>query len=609
LADVKKSIPKPCEDDEAAAQALRQRIGSLSLIHGSYHVATIATDIECVLATVASLPLFVTPAFFVSVGQGIIDFCALLNALVVNPAMNKMFESDIQSCELELSLLECNKDKKKKDKIKKFKSNIPDAKVLIDPSGYVYEGVASNRLQGVMTTIFYRQEVEDVYGDKHQESVLWDAENYGQQNPLYTDKDGRYEWFVPQGMWQVKYEKDGYQTAYSEWLPVPPPQLDVNQAMVQMAQPEVTMAHCYPTGIEVEFSKYMKPSTLNNENIFLTHAGKKVGGKVIMLNEEKDLKGNKFASKVRFVADEKIAFGEQVQLTVSHKVKSYADVMMPNDFTQTFTIEHEISEIVTDSVVRVTYGTDKSVIITVTPAEAAKGKTLQVVSGMAMIATTDKAEYVLDENGQAEITVKGLTPGSTALLFSIKEYSASGMTLVEVLDPNQNYVAEPKSSIASGSEVTKGQQITLTCETPGAVIYYTLDGSCPCNDTLSRQIYSGPITITDNVTVITAMAAAKDLGESDIVTFNYHLHGYTGIDELSSSVNIWPLVTRSNVNVDLGGQKARSVSVMNANGVRLFNATNVNDRITIDFTLLPSGLYIIAVQMNNGTIVRKIVKK
>ena len=597
------SIPNPCKDDEAAASALRSRVVDMGVAFGLYHFGTISADVACLLNAVSSLPLFIPPAVLAGATITIINFCVLFNALVVNPAMNKEFAARKASCEIELSLLECNKEKKKKDKSIKHKSNNLDAKVLIDPSGYVYEGVASNRLEGVMTTIFYKQQVEDVYGDKH------DAENYDQQNPLYTDKDGHYEWYVPEGMWQVKYEKDGYQTAYSEWLPVPPPQLDVNQAMIQTAQPEVTMAHCYPTGIEVEFSKYMKPSTLNNENIFLTHAGKKVGGKVIMLNEEKDLKGNKFASKVRFVADEKIAVGEQVQLTVSHKVKSYADVMMPNDFTQTFTIEHEISEIVADSVVRVTYGTDKSVVITATPAEAAKGKTLQVVSGMAMIATTDKTEYVLDEKGQAKVTIKGLVPGSTALLFSIKEYSASAMTNVEVLDPNQNYVAEPKSSIASGSEVTKGQQITLTCETPGAVIYYTLDGSCPCNDTPSRQIYSGPITITDNVTVITAMAAAKDLGESDIVTFNYHLHGYTGIDELSSSVNIWPLVTRSNVNVDLGGQKARSVSVMNVNGVRLFNATNVSEQITIDFTMHPTGLYIIAVELNNGRVVRKILKK
>ena len=107
-------------------------------------------------------------------------------------------------------------------------------------------------------------------------------------------------------------------------------------------------------------------------------------------------------------------------------------------------------------------------------------------------------------------------------------------------------------------EVTKGQQIMLTCETPEAVIYYTLDGSCPCNDTPSRQTYNGPITITDNVTVIKAMAAAKDLGESDVATFTYHLHGYSG-EDMSSSVNIWPLVTRSNVNVDLGDLKAKRV--------------------------------------------------
>lgn len=604
-------IPDPCEDDQANADALRKRVNDMGVFFSVYHVVTIGVDIECCLASIAALPIFETPACFLGFIQACVDVFAFFNVVAINPFMNDEFFRRKGDCERELSLLECNRDKKKKEMIAKYyhKPTTLDAKVLIDPSGYVYEGVASNRLEGVMTTIFYRQEVEDIYGDKHQESVLWDAENYDQQNPLYTDKDGRYEWFVPQGLWQVKYEKDGYQTAYSEWLPVPPPQLDVNQAMVQMAQPEVTMAHCYPTGIEVEFSKYMKPSTLNNDNIFLTHAGKRVSGKVIMLNEEKDLQGNLLASKAKFVLDATIPVGDKVQFTVSRQVKSYADMMMPSDFSQEFTIEYEINDIEADSIVRVTYGTDRKVVITATPAAAAAGKTLQVASGTAMIATTDQTEYVLDENGQAEITVKGLVPGSTALLFSIKEYSASGMTLVEVLDPNQYYVAEPKASIASGSEVTKGQQITLTCETPGAVIYYTLDGSCPCNDTPARQVYSGPITITDNVTEINAIAAAKDLGESDIATFRYHLHGYTGIDDLGSTVSIWPLVTHSDVHVDLGGQRAISVSVVNVKGVRVFNATNVNDRITIDFTLQPSGLYIIAVQLQNGTIVRKIVKK
>ena len=69
------------------------------------------------------------------------------------------------------------------------------------------------------------------------------------------------------------------------------------------------------------------------------------------------------------------------------------------------------------------------------------------------------------------------------------------------------------------------------------------------------------------------------------------------------------MVTRSNVNVDLNGQKAKSVSVMNVGGVCIFNTTNVSERITIDFTTQPAGLYIIVVQQNNGKVVKKIVKK
>lgn len=35
----------------------------------------------------------------------------------------------------------------------------------------------------------------------------WDALEYNQQNPLYTNSDGKYAWDVPEGWWRVKYEK------------------------------------------------------------------------------------------------------------------------------------------------------------------------------------------------------------------------------------------------------------------------------------------------------------------------------------------------------------------------------------------------------------------
>ena len=80
-----------------------------------------------------------------------------------------------------------------------------------------------------------------MYGDIHEKVVKWDAEPFGQKNPLITDTEGYYAWDVPQGWWQVKYEKDGYETATSNWLPVPPPQLEINQPMQHAVAPIVTL--------------------------------------------------------------------------------------------------------------------------------------------------------------------------------------------------------------------------------------------------------------------------------------------------------------------------------------------------------------------------------
>ena len=106
----------------------------------------------------------------------------------------------------------------------------------IDPSGFVYDAETWARLPGVKTTAFYIPVPdEDKNGDffkqkpsASQEGTLWNAAEYSQENPLNTDADGRYAWDVPEGWWRVKYEKEGYITAWSDWLPVPPPQTEVN---------------------------------------------------------------------------------------------------------------------------------------------------------------------------------------------------------------------------------------------------------------------------------------------------------------------------------------------------------------------------------------------
>lgn len=80
-------------------------------------------------------------------------------------------------------------------------------------------------------------------------------------------------------------------------------------------------------------------------------------------------------------------------------------------------------------------------------------------------------------------------------------------------------VAAPKASPQAGS-VTSGTQITLTCSTSGATIYYTLDGSDP---TTSSTQYTGPITIEGGAgtTVTLKAVAVLDNVSSAVHTISY----------------------------------------------------------------------------------------
>lgn len=395
-------------------------------------------------------------------------------------------------------------------------------KPYIDPSGYVYEGVSSNRVEGVTASCYYKETVEDMYGDLHENVVLWDATEYAQVNPLFTDENGMYAWDVPQGLWQVKFEKEGYETTYSEWLPVPPPQLEVNVAITQNKQPEVVSVHAYEEGIVVEFDKYMQPATLNTDNIFVVQDGEKVAGTVKMLNEEIAYRDEnvKYASKVRFVFEQPLT-AEEVTFTVSNRVKSYAGMQMQDAYTQTLDVEKEIKEIVADDSVSVYYGSNQTLTVKVLPAEAAAGKTLQVASLTPMILSVDAENIVLDSNGEAVVKVFGELPGTGSISYSIAGYDYAASTTVKVEYSNVQVTANPAASIASGATVEKGTEVTLHCATEGATIYYTLDGSCPCDD--SALLYDGTPIIINEDTELRIMAVAEGRYESDVVVYRYYV--------------------------------------------------------------------------------------
>ena len=398
-----------------------------------------------------------------------------------------------------------------------------DKKYYIDPAGFVYEAVESNRLEGVTATIFYKEMIEDMYGEWKENIVKWDASEYGQENPLFTDAEGNYRWDVPQGLWQVTFEKQGYETTCSEWLPVPPPQLDINIGMRQNVQPQVRDAHAYQDAIVVVFDKYMKAGLLTGENIRVTDAtGEKVKAGTIQLVDEED----GMATKVRFQAA--VPFDtEDLLLTVSNRVMSYAGVRMQDDYQQSFSVgegrggEIELTQIVCDSVVYVGYGDPGLMTVTVLPAKGAEGRVLHAKTNAPAIVGIETQDILLDENGSAQIAVYGNLPGTATISFTVDDSDLKGSTIVEVEELFFKTVAAPTSNIASGVFVDKGTEIRLSCTTEDAVIYYTLDGSCPCDDTPARKVYDGNPIVINEATTILAMAAAKGIGESSVVEFTY----------------------------------------------------------------------------------------
>ena len=458
------------------------------------------------------------------------------------------------------------------DDIKESEFPISPLSPSIDPSGYIYEGVSSNRLEGVTATAYYKEMVEDMYGDLHENVVKWDASEYAQENPLFTDENGFYQWDVPQGLWQVKFEKEGYETTYSEWLPVPPPQLDVNIAMKQNRQPEVKAARAYESAVEVEFDKYMMPELLTTDNIIVMQGNEAVAGSVELLNNEASYEGSSesFVSKIRFNAAQPFTV-QEITLMVSNRVKSYAGIRMQDDFLQTFKVEQEIKQIVCDSMAVVDYGGKSTLTVSVIPASASKGKTLTVKTSSPMILGVENEQVIIGEDGKAEITVSGELPGTAALTFSVEGTDKTALTIASVEKKIYTFVAIPIANIASGSVVDTGTQIILSCETDGVTIYYTIDGSCPC-DNASRIKYDGtPIIINEGVT-IKIIAVAPNGIESEVAEYVY-----TTKDEEDAVIEVPTTTTNTKDEYDISGRKV----VRKTKGIIIRNNNGTNRKVLV----------------------------
>lgn len=525
------SIPDPCPNDEAGATACKAScfslLGAVTALATVDLIGSFTSDAEIVAGVVGSVA-----SAGVSLTATVWGFVQKALAALGKIVLDSSVDWAMDNLSYDIRHLKCKGTEPNDDEPRPRPSWWPFKPVqpIHDPSGYVYEGVSSNRLPGVTATAYYKETVEDMYGDLHENIVLWDAEEYAQQNPLFTDEYGMYQWDVPQGLWQVKFEKEGYQTTYSEWLPVPPPQLEVNIAMTQLLQPAVVSGQAFSNGVEFSFDKYMDPATLTIDNIVVTKNGNVVAGEIKLLNEEKAYEDQEqtYASKVRFEVPEgeELLVTDAVQLTVRKAVKSYAGIQMEADYVQAFDVELQVRKVAVDELINVAYGGTRTLTIAAQPGDAAKGKTMKIKSLSTMIATANLESVTLDENGQAEIVVTGELPGSTVLNFAVEGTDVEGQMTVNVKDAANLMAMAPRASRVSGTEVYRGAKIQLTSETENAVIYYTLDGTCPCDlssPSVMRYDPNEPIVIADDNVTIKAMATGTDLAESEVMEFHYVL--------------------------------------------------------------------------------------
>ena len=505
----------------------------------------------------------------------------------------------------ELRKLKCDKDDDDDDdddNNKKKRKGTDNKNGENDPSGFVYEAVPTNRIEGVKATLYYSEYEDGAY------PTPWDAAEFGQINPQITDESGLYAWDVPQGFWKVIFEKEGYETTETEWLPVPPPQLEVNIPMSQAVAPYVENATGAESGITLDFSKYMKPNTLTkSKRVTVTVNGKNAGGDVELLNaEENPFNKEEYASKIKFVPNTSFKTTDEVIITVKKEVESYAGKEMTEDFVQRVKIESEITEIACDSIIAVDYQGTGVLEVSVLPAAAAKGKTIQVASTSTMIASANAQSVTLNDEGKARIVISGELPGNASLHLSMPEAGKEKYVTVNVVTKEDEVVKAPKASKLSGSEFENSYMLSLTCATKGATIYYTIDGSCPC-DEQTRKKYTGPITFPEGQVTLQAIAVREGLADSDIATFNYTVtKDVTGIKVIEESRDFD--ANYQDGAIVITGAKGASCHIYDLQGRELATRSRISNHARINVP--KTDVYVISVTFaNEQTVVHKIMAK
>ena len=449
-----KKIVEDCPEAINQLSNLQYNVNVLGTDASIYYVTKITFCAAEIGTMVASLIGVIPSAGMTLIGAAVSAGLIVADMAAAN-AYQGYYQSSMDKYESQFNKIHCkpeeddddNDDDNDEDKNPQppiiVESPTPATSPIYDPAGYVYEAVSDNRVENVKATIYYKQYTENALGEIIEQDVLWDAENYGQENPLYTNEQGMYRWDVPQGLWQVRFEKEGYESTQSDWLPVPPPQLEVNIPIVQLTQPEVQHVEAFATAIDIAFNKYMQPALLNAENIYVVANDQVIEGSIIFKNELVSYEGedSTYVSQLRFIPNSPFT-AEQITLTISNRVRSYAGINMAETYQQTFDVAG------------------------LTPLLQADAPTASIVSGSTVKLGTELHLTSNTPNAQIRYTFDGSDPtcdrgfvynGEPIILTDYKSHIRA-ITCAEGYDPSEisdfTYVIDLTTSLETNSSNT-----------------------------------------------------------------------------------------------------------------------------------------------------------
>lgn len=454
--------------------------------------------------------------------------------------MDIWWDSVMRDIQNELALQEARKNKKDKPPKPGKKDDQKKPKWKIDPSGYVFEAIDSNRVEGITATALVKNPLN--------EFVFWaEAEEWGEVNPGVSDEDGRYGWDVPPGDWKVRFEGDGYFNSETKGMAVPPAHDQVNIGLLATRSPKVLGVAMDNTGVEIEFDMFMQGESIydkakNIQNIsVLDRDGALIPYKqvdFIIATEDTAYKADAtyqtdivlakdFVKRVRFVVDQDLYPGgfkeyqddgetrSSYQIVISDNIQSYAGVRMEGEYAAS-NVQVEERQQAAEPFVNVPagqYGEEQRITVT----SATEGATIYY--------TIDGSEPTnLSRVYQEPLAVQKTT--TLKLLASkVGMNDSEVVTLRYIITKDlPNVVAKPIADIAGGT-YNKAQNVTLSTLTEDAAIYYTIDGSIPSRNSIQ---YTGPILVS-GTQVIKAIAVKAGYADSGIAEFSYTIQKDTPI--------------------------------------------------------------------------------